>query len=948
MKKIIMILLLVCFFAFPVYGEDGEEAIILPNGESASDDFADGVNGGIWVYHNTGSLLQKIDGVVAYSSDENVYIHQPFDYNSGILRSNYYRFEVEIAESERNYYNYRTGGFMLVEDPSYVYAGTTVASRLSPGWFQHYTGYSHNWMRYEHGYYNVIKYVNELYRIGDENMFNVVQTTYKNGEEIARYERYAELETMYPVVFATQGVKGKFRNFSAYYIPQALDTVEWTQMYQEGDKLNLSWALDTEKYDHVKIIYGSDENLDFDTDQVIYSGLSSSSTKELPLPSTENFYIGIKGYGQKETEENIVLFEPVSDVENFEYQYTNTENSYTFTWTKNDDVMGYYFYDGATLRTLSKEKTSITLYDVSNPEGSYIASYKASPVGGTYSEGHRVNPILSDIGTVENLTYNQVNYDVDLSWDALPGAESYIVYRDFGDNSFVTLTSQLEINSYETSTNNQNVMTRYMVKGVKGDLISQGSNIIEVANKVKGLSGELVDRVELEWQAIGDATSYTIYVSESQDMSDVDTFTSNTNSYAYEAAAGDVVDKYFQVEAVKDVYSSQKSDVTQVDMSANRKVENLIATSNQSLNVVDLTWDELSEAVEYKVYQGSTLLATVTDESYRYVVLEDDPDYMDFTISGVGPLFEFVPSDPAGAYTFSNGFVKNLKAVKDPNLDIIHLTWDAYYRADDYTIVVGNDDVLTDSESFSSSTNAYDYIIDGDDGLIKYFKVRANMATVHSGYSSVVSSEANDAIDIEVSEGNGISGQYYDEPIETSLVMKVNEERIYNPVIEIDLNNVLYPSDSQAVASFIYPEIGTVSITGYSGELDYLVQIKSLSASGYKVQVYFTTPNMESILTQGRSIVVPLKTGINFSQVSGSRSILYKSDTTMMTWMDLPFSIEEQIAALNSRVSFENGGLEGNLVVQATLKYDLNPGDKTSTSIIPIEYINRLKIPIQN
>lgn len=949
MKKLISIFLLACLFVLPTFAEEGEEAVILPNGQPASNYFGDGINDDVWVIHEPDAFIERNDGVIVLQDNSYRYLHQPFDYNSGVLRSNYYRFETEVYERNKNNNQLMTGGFMLLDDPNSIHGSRNATSYLGSNYIHNYTDDSYHLDWYsQSSTRHTLKFVNELWRIGDSDSFTIRQRTYRDGSLIHDYNGSSEVEHMYPVVMASTGIKAKFKSFSAYYVPPSLDTVEWTEMYQSANKLNLNWSLDTNQYSQVKIVYGSNESLDFDSDTVIYSGTSNPGRIELPLPSTQAFYIGIKGYGSEETAENIVLFEPVLDVENFEYQYTNTDKSYTFTWTLDDSVLGYYFYNGGDYVTLPKTQNSITLYDIEVPGELYILPYKASPIGGTYSYGNWINPTLSDIGRVENLIYNQVNYDVDLSWDALPGADSYIVYRDFGDSNFITLMSQLENTSYQTSTNNQNVMTRYLVKGVKGDLISQGSNIVEVANKVKGLNGQLVDQVELEWQAIGDATSYTIYVSESQDMSASDTFTSSTSSYAYEAGSGDVIDKYFQVEAIKGSYTSQKSDVLKVDMSANRKVENLAATSNQTLNVVDLTWDELSEAIEYKVYQGSTLLATVTDEFYRYVVLEDDPDYMEFTITGVGPLFEFVPSDPAGTLTFSNGFVKNLKAVKDPNLDIIHLTWDAYYRAENYTIVVGNDDVLTDSETTSSSTNSYDYIIDGDDGLIKYFKVRANMATVHSGYSSVVSSEANEAIDIEVSQGNGISGQYYDESIETSLVMKVNEERIYNPIIEIDLNNVLYPSDSQAAASFIYPEIGTVSVSGYSGELDYLVQIKSLSASGYKVQIYFTTPNMENILIQGRSIVVPLKTGVNFSQISGSRSILYKSDTTMMTWMDLPFSIVEQIAALNNRVSFANGGLEGNLVVQATLKYDLNPGDKTSTSIIPIEYINRLKIPIQN
>ncbi|MBN2796834.1 MAG: hypothetical protein JXR88_15595 [Clostridia bacterium] len=949
MKKFLIILVFSFFFIMPIFAEDGEEAVILPNGESAYDYFGDGINDNIWIYHQSEAFSEKSDGVVVLPINEDAYLHQPYDYNAGSLKSSYYRFEVETYERIKNDNYLTTGGLMLVDDPYNLNSSRYSVSYIANLWLVNYTdSYRDDERFYHEETRHTLKFVTELWRRGDTNTFDITHTIYRDNNFYKRLTGVGTVNHIYPVVYASSNNKAKFKSFSAYSVPLSLDQVEWTQMDQVLNKLKLNWTIDTAKYDEVKIVYGSSENLNFDSDQVLFQGPSDERPDSLVIPSYEPFYIGIKGFGSQDTQANVVLFEPIQAVENFKYQYTSIENSYTFSWNINTNAEGYQMYDNGTFRWLSKNTNTITLSNVTNLNNVYLLAYKTSSLGSGTSYSVWVQPQLASIGAIQNLNYTQTDYSVNLTWDVLPGADYYTVYRDFGDNQFVTLATQLENPSYDTSTNNQNVVTRYQVKGYKDSIMSEASNIVEVTNKVKGLEGELVDDVQLSWQAIGDASSYAIKVSNASNMSNSITYTSSTNSYTYVPTIGDVQDKYIQVEAIKDSYHSLPSDTLVVDMSKNKKVENLQGLLNSTLNVVDLTWDELAEAVEYKVYKNDVYVETVTEEFYRYIILESDPDYLSFKIVGVGALSDFVPSDAFGLDTFTGDYVHNLNAVKDPLQDVVHLTWDSYFRAENYTVVIGDDELLIPSETATSMPNRYDYIIDEDDGLIKYFKVRANRGTSHSGYSAVVSTTANDAIDIEVSEGTGITGQYYDEPIETDITFEVHESALYNPVVEIQLNNVLYPSDATVAASFVYPEIGKISVTGYSGDLDYLIQVQSQGTTGFKVEIFFTTPHMESILTQGRSLVIPLKTGLNFSKVTGIKSILYQENGSLMTWMDLPFNIVEQLAILNSHVNFGTSGIEGLLNIQPTLKYDLNPGDKISTGIIPIEFINRRIIPVQD
>ncbi len=130
----------------------------------------------------------------------------------------------------------------------------------------------------------------------------------------------------------------------------------------------------------------------------------------------------------------------------------------------------------------------------------------------------------SSVGASNNVVYlsrpepKAVNsiYGVKVNWNAITGAESYIVYRKEYVNKQWTAWQQIgtsEVNSYIDSTAVSGVKYKYTIHAVKGESLSArkaSSSLLYVATPSATVS-YTGKALEISWGQIGGATKYVVY-----------------------------------------------------------------------------------------------------------------------------------------------------------------------------------------------------------------------------------------------------------------------------------------------------------------------------------------------------------------------------------------------------------------------------------------------------
>lgn len=954
MKKIFMILLITILLVSVAFAVTGEQVAMLPNGKAASDSFDGSLDSDRWSLEDPyGKISYEYPDIVFDESNTHRYIVQPYDYNDGALKSSYYRFEAVFRSHLSD--GYDNAALTLLDDKNNIFSGY-YDNAVSFYNKNTYLDISSNYIskrkntRSKFDY----KFVIEMTRQGTSNTFDVTQKIYIDGSLFETYSGVRTQEHIYPALWSYSGYRTRIKDFKAYVVPMSSDSINIDNVKQDGTSVELTYSMPVD-YPNVKVVYGTNSNLSFDNDTVLYNG-SSTLPVTFNLPTENDFYIGIMGYGTStETMPDIVKFEPISPVSKLSYSHNTDDKSYTFTWPEITDATEYVIVKGTTTVLRTNSNRSVSFDDVNSPESVYIIAKKDAYASGD-SISESVNAELGDLGAVQNLTYTMNGNMINLNWDDMNGAENYFVVRDYGNNNFVSL-GQNTLSEFETSLNSHNVVSNYKVKAFVNDVYSDYSNIVTIKNQVKGLTSTITDKVELSWTGIGDADSYKIYVSDHSNMSSPTTYTSTVSNYDLTFDVSDTGIKYIQVEAIKGSYTSLLSDVYEVDLSFNQTVSNYTINYTANSDVVNLDWDDLSAADEYKVLiskDGLTYneLTRVTASAYNYMILTSDPNELYFKIQPVASFGDLRISEVKQTETFTKDKVIGLVATKVS--DKIALDWSDLPRADKYYVEASNFDDMSSSTTYSTNDADYLYTILAADSTTKYFRVRAykNNELLYSTFSSITSSDANDAVDINIDED--LSVKHYGEAIDLDVKFKINEAALYEPEVTIDLNHIMYPGSSTAMISYVYPEIGDILL--YSGStpltgisLEYFTTIKSTN-DGFKISIKFTNADIETLLTQGRTISIPIKTDVAFANVSGTQSILYKGPSDYITWMELPFVVETQFSNLLSRIGAVEADVLDEMQFSPKLIYKTSPiAGETAVSAPQIyRFVNRQKLPSQN
>lgn len=950
MKKTVMIIMVLSLLFLPVitFGiEDDEEAVILPKNIEAYDTFKSlnslrwSLTASDWIIKDDerGTYLRINEG------NSRRFAYQPFDYNRGELKSDYYRFKVRVDGNDNStwsgygIHDSRTFVGSTTPKMSVVKSYTKYLKKADMLTFDYDLSTGGKWVKVKTDD-TFLNYELILRRDGVGNQFDTMLNVYDDHNKLlfTDTEKKVLLNSIYPVFWVEGNKKGYFHEFEAYHIPKDIDTVVFDKLQQDGGKINVEWHSIGDVLDEVKLFFSSDEIIDYNSDILV---TVSSNEFNISEKMKENGYFAVVGYEEGQYgEPTIVPFNYLSPVSNFIYVPTSTTGRYKFTW---DAVVGAqkYMFDYGPSIPLDGNQLTATV-EVADPNLVTIYAKKASSVypDESYSEVATAKP--GSLGPVQNFDATVVGDYVALSWKEYPEASSYKLYRSDADGKLGALNDLITTTTFNDPLDSNFLRFSYNISAIVGGQESVMTTNVTLGNKVRNLTSEFNDvtsQVEVTWDGIGQANKYRVYMSINEDMSRATTVEVDSNSYAFTFDKNDKINKYIQVEALyvdeKDSsknIKSDKTDVLTIDFSRNNAVTGIEAIYIANTYEVGLKWNELAGATAYSILVGDSpttlnYIETVVDKNYTYRIKNTDKNKLYFSLQGVSTSQNFVKSVSVSSVTFEKDIVENLSINYNGGTKKAEVRWSSLLRAEKYILTAG-----ANSYEVTGNTKVLENIAIGTNFTVQGVKMEEAVA-VYSRPSNTVT-----AVDVEydilIEPESSVANKLYGQPIELDLQVMINKQGLdLNTVsLEFDLKNIVIPDTSEVIASYIYPEIMSVTVNDVDN-VDYLTTVKTgqvvngvMNADGgYTVKILFSD-TVDNHIETGSTVVVKLKTDLRFDnlEVDSMDSILYRKSSEPYAQMELPFHIEGQIAALENQLGYGS-------FIQDEARIDVIFSYKTST-----------------
>jgi hypothetical protein len=947
MKKIILIVVLICILPVIVFGITDEESVELPNGISASDTF-DSKDTTRWSFTNSSDWYTSGGKLLDYDWGSEQFAYQTYDYNNGALKSTYYRFELEV---EGGRYYTKTGfaindniNFTSDDSKKIEIAKNNRNQDKKNRFYTNLDGTERN-TNVTDGTNKIYKYVVELTRKEDTNDFEVDINVY-DGQNwvLTKSDSNITLNQIYISLWVPKDYEGKFRDFKAYYIPVSKQVSSFTKIQQDGDIIELDWVTNQAVFDTSIVVFSKDSDINFDgSDSIIYSGSSSKESKDISITSDmkQGGYFGVIGksgseFGVSSSAEYVYLDEPSA----FGYGVAISDKKYKFNWEPVDLAEGYVIKDGSYTYNRDADTTTITLSNISNPGSVTIEAVRPSSVGTADSYSTVLNATFGNLDPVSGF-YGTLNDGlINLNWDSYNGADEYILVRNNGLGDFSVVADDITSLSYQDALNNEHVQLQYKLKAKVSSVFTNYTDIVAVLNVVKNIEAEFDDsqgEVDLSWDAIADATSYKVYISTSSVMTNPLEYTTTENDYSFDFLSDDTTDRYVQIEAINGTLVSSKNQPFKIDYSRNNPVTGLTSTYNANDSFITVDWDDLANAIEYKVYVGETSVSmdfagTISSSEFIYTVKTDDPDRLYFKVQGVGVSSDFILSQSTSAETYTIDLVQNLSLnvtiptsgnTENHDATYVDLHWSELFRSDKYIVEYDFDPTIGDSIYTPIEVNTTSARVDVGSllgGTKVYFRVKGIYGTYDSSYSMVVDTDDVGKVLIDTANADSVINKYYNKPMEFSIDLKIGEDKVYDSTIEVDLHNIFVGTTSNLLASYVYPQITSVTYGEYVGAsfnelpIDHNITIKTGHKinnvfnpdAGYKVIIEVTDVDESNKLIKDKILRVNIKTDLRFNTTgpyaNSDESILYNSGTNYKI-MELPFHILDQIAAVELAIS---------------------------------------------
>jgi fibronectin type 3 domain-containing protein len=251
---------------------------------------------------------------------------------------------------------------------------------------------------------------------------------------------------------------------------------------------------------------------------------------------------------------------------------------------------------------------------------------------------------------------------VTVSWDAVSGASSYRIYRSTSSSGYYSEIGQATASPYLDSGLSPGTYY-YKISSVnyigEGSLSSAAAVSLAPPSRPGNVSARLEDaHVTVSWEAVSGATSYKVY--RSTDPSGTYNLKATIEGTSYQDdTAGLVLDTtyYYQVRAVNRFGESDPSSAASISLTLPPSPNSLSVTVLSDTSV-RITWQAVSSANAYRVYQASnasgtyTPLETITTVTYRVTGLSPNTTYY-FKVASIDSLGEGSPSPAEPARTAS-------------------------------------------------------------------------------------------------------------------------------------------------------------------------------------------------------------------------------------------------------------------------------------------------------
>ena len=331
-----------------------------------------------------------------------------------------------------------------------------------------------------------------------------------------------------------------------------------------------------------------------------------------------------------------------------------------------------------------------------------------------------------------------------LTWNAVPGATSYKVYRATSKSGTYSLLGTVTTTSYTNTGAKEGTTYYYKVKAANGAGESAYSNV--VSGKVKSVTPKPAAPVVkighsassgkpmLTWNAVSGATSYKVYRATSQNGTYSLLGTVTTTSYINTGAKAGVT-YYYKVKAVNSAGESAYSNV----VSGRATVTTLTMGHSASSGKPQLTWKAVSGAASYRVYR-----ATTKNGAYSVINTTKALTYTN-TGAALGTTY-YYKVEALNASGKSMGFSAIVEGKVAPVLAVGYssvsgkpqLTWKAVPGATEYQVYRSTQQ--NSGYSKINTTTATSYVNTGAKaGTTYYYRIVAVKGTAASDFSNIVS-----------------------------------------------------------------------------------------------------------------------------------------------------------------------------------------------------------------
>ena len=330
-----------------------------------------------------------------------------------------------------------------------------------------------------------------------------------------------------------------------------------------------------------------------------------------------------------------------------------------------------------------------------------------------------------------------------LTWDAVPGADSYNVYRAVSGEGAYTKINSTTATSYVNTGAKDGVTYYYKITAVNSSGEGEYSNVVSgkvvvtpkpAAPVVKIGNSATSGKPVLTWNAVSGATSYKVYRATSQNgtYSLLGTVTA-TNYTNTGAKAGTIY--WYKVKAVNSAGESPYSNI----VSGQATVTTLTLGHSSTSGKPQLTWKAVSGAASYKVYR-----ATSKNGAYSVINTTKALTYTN-TGAALGTTY-YYKVEALNAAGKSMGFSAIVEGKVAPVLAVGYssvsgkpqLTWKAVPGATEYQVYRSTQQ--NSGYSKINTTTSTSYVNTGAKaGTTYYYRIVAVKGTAASDFSNIVS-----------------------------------------------------------------------------------------------------------------------------------------------------------------------------------------------------------------